>query len=209
MMHERIKTITWWLVLLSTCVVFSGCIGKQSPEVTYYSLLSMEQMAAIGVVEPHATELRIGIGPITIPDALKRTQIVTRDAQNVYRFDEYHRWAGILEKDMAVVLGDNLEDLLGAEKVAFFPWMQHFKPSHRIIVDVIRFDGALNGEATLSARWAITDAEGKINLAGGKSVYHLPVKEGGYAGLLRAESLLLAELSKEIAKGIKSLPGRK
>ncbi|MGK2905815.1 MAG: PqiC family protein [Desulfuromonadales bacterium] len=197
-----------WSVLLLICMVFSGCIGKKSSEVTYFSLLSMEQMGTT-IVAPIESDFRIGIGPITIPDVLKRTQLVSRDAQNIYRFDEFSRWAGILEKDIAYVLGDNLGDLLGADKIAFFPWMHHFTPTYRVIIDIIQFDGELTGEAILSARWTIADADGKVNLAGGKSVYRQPVEGGDYMGLVKAESQLLAELSRELAQAIVALSGHK
>ncbi|MBE0574646.1 MAG: membrane integrity-associated transporter subunit PqiC [Desulfuromonadales bacterium] len=199
MITIRLRIIIRLIGLLLTCVVIAGCFGKQSPRVTYYSLLTMEQLGATDAAQSEP-DLRIGIGPITIPDVLRRTQIVTRDAQNIYRFDEFHRWAGVLEKDFAYVLGNNLGDLLGVEQIAFFPWMHHFSPTHRVIIDVVQFDGDLTGEAILSARWAIVDKEGKVSLAGGKSDYKQPVKGGDYAGLVKAESLLLAELSKEIAK---------
>ncbi|MGK2945676.1 MAG: PqiC family protein [Desulfuromonadales bacterium] len=199
MSRTLLRLIIWWFVLISTCIAVAGCLGKQSPKVAYYSLLSMKQMGTHTVAQTGGDQ-RLGIGPITIPGVLKRTQIVTRDVQNIYRFDEFHRWAGVLEKDFAYVLGDNLGDLLGVEKIAFFPWMHYFSPTHRIIIDIIQFDGNLSGEAVLSARWVITDATGKVTLAGGKSVHRQPVKGGDYAGLVKAESLLLAELSKEIAK---------
>ena len=208
MIRNQLRIVARWFVLLSICTVFAGCIGKNSPEVTYFSLLSMEQMGET-IVAPSGSDLRIGIGPISIPDALKRTQLVIRDAQNIYRFDEFNRWAGILEKDIEYVLGDNLGDLLGADKIAFFPWMHYFTPTYRVIIDIIQFDGELAGEAILSARWAIADADGKVNLAGGKSVYRQPVEGGDYMGLVKAESQLLAELSRELAKAIKKLSGQK
>ncbi len=204
MSRMPLRLIIRWFVLISICIAAAGCIGKQSPKVTYYSLLTMERLGATDEAQP-APDLRIGIGPITVPDALKRTQIVTRDAQNIYRFDEFHRWAGVLEKDIANVLGENLGDLLGVEKIAFFPWMPHFSPTHRIIVDIIKFDGDLSGDAILSVRWVIADSTGKITLAGGKSDYQQPVERDDHAGVVKAESLLLAELSREIAATMKSL----
>jgi uncharacterized lipoprotein YmbA len=199
MITIRLRIIIRLFGLLFACAVITGCFGKQPPKVTYYSLLTMAQLGATDAVQSEP-ELRIGIGPITIPEVLRRTQIVTRDAQNIYRFDEFHRWAGVLEKDFAYVLGNNLGDLLGVEKIAFFPWMHHFSPTHRVLIDIVQFDGDLSGEAILSARWAIVDTEGKVSLAEGKSDYKQPVKGGDYAGLVKAESLLLVELSKEIAK---------
>ncbi|MDH3997815.1 MAG: PqiC family protein [Desulfuromonadales bacterium] len=187
------------LSLVGLCIVLlCGCIDKRAPQVSYYSLLSAQQLGTM-VGEVSNPEIKLGIGPITIPDSLKRTQLVTRDEQNIYQFTEYHRWAGVLEKDIAAVLGDNLGLLTGVDKVAFFPWMHHFSPNYRVIVDITRFDGDLAGEAVLNARWSIADAKGATYLAGGQSVYRQPLESDDYAALVRAESQLLAELSREIA----------
>jgi uncharacterized lipoprotein YmbA len=208
MTRNRLMIISRWLMLLAVSALFAGCLSKQSPPVTYYSLLSMEQLGTAAKVQAKS-DLHIGIGPIIIPEALKRTQLVTRDDRNIYQFDEFNRWAGVLENDIAVVLGDNLGDLIGTETIAFFPWISHFSPTHRVIIAISQLDGELTGEATLNARWSIADGEGKTTLASGKSTYRQPVEGGDYAGLVKAESLLLADLSKELAQAIKSLPGQK
>ena len=198
------KTMNKWTLLLCCVLLLAGCIGRKSPEVTYYSLLTMEQLGEVKTLSSHP-ELRLGIGPVTIPDSLKRSQVATRQHGNQYAFDEFNRWAGVLEKDLTSVLGDNLGDLLGVEKVGYFPWMHYFKPTYRVVIDVVRLDGALDGEAVLSARWAVTDADGKEFLAGGKSDYRRPLQGSDYAALVEAESLLVAELSKKVAGEIDSL----
>ena len=196
--------INKWLLLLCCVLLVTGCIGRKSPEVTYYSLLTMEQMGEVQPVSSHP-EIKLGIGPITIPASLKRSQVATRQHGNQYAFDEFNRWAGVLEKDITNVVGDNLGVLLGVEKVGFFPWMHYFTPSYRVIVDIQRLDGSLDGEAVLGARWAVADAEGKEFLAGDKIVLRQPLQEASYAALVKAESLLVAELSKRIADEINGL----
>ncbi|MGD9342585.1 MAG: ABC-type transport auxiliary lipoprotein family protein [Desulfuromonadales bacterium] len=197
------KRVQWCLVLVAV-LLLAGCLSRSAPKVTYYSLMTMEQL---GGTEALASlpEAKLGIGPVTIPDSLKRSQIATRQQGNRYTFAEFNRWAGVLEKDISSVLGDNLGQLLGIEKVGFFPWLHHFKPTYRVVVDVIRFDGSLEGEAVLSARWAIADADGKDYLAGKKSDYSQPLADASYAALIKAESQLLAALSKEIAAEIVAL----
>jgi len=192
------------IVLLIVVLLLSGCLGRSSPKVTYYSLLTMNQLGDMQSVAS-LPDVKLGIGPITIPDSLKRSQIATRQHGNQYEFDEFNRWAGVLEKDITSVLGDNLGQLLGIEKVGFFPWLHHFKPTYRVMVDVIRFDGSIDGEAVLSARWAISNTEGKEFLAGKKSDYRKPLEDASYASLIKAESQLLAALSKEIAAEIVTL----
>ncbi len=192
------------VVLFIVVLLLSGCLGRSSPKVTYYSLLNMEQL---GEVQSLAAlpDVKLGIGPISIPDSLKRSQIATRQHGNQYDFDEFNRWAGLLERDLTTVLGDNLGQLLGVEKIGFFPWLQHFKPTYRVIVNVLRLDGAIDGEAVLSVRWAVADADGKDYLVGKKSEYRQLLEDASYTSLIKAESQVVAELSKEIAEEIVAL----
>ena len=201
--HVMQKSLQWILVLVALLLA-TGCLSRSAPKVTYYSLLTMEQLGETDVLAS-LPEVRLGVGPVSIPDSLKRSQVATRQQSNQFAFNEFHRWAGVLEKDISAVLGDNFGQLLGVDKVAFFPWMHHFKPTYRVAVDVIRFDGTLEGEAVLSVRWAIADTDGKDFLAGGKSVYRQPLADASYAALIKAQSQLLAELSKEVAGEIVAL----
>lgn len=203
-MIKRILGYKPLFLLLAISLLGTGCVERSAPEVTYYSLLTSEQLGSAQPVGAYP-DLSLGIGPVTIPDSLKRSQVATRQEGNQYTFSEFHRWAGVLENDFSAVLGDNLGDLLGVSKVASFPWMPHFKPSHRVVVEVLRFDGSLDSEAVLSARWAVADAEGKASLAMVKSVYQRPLERADYAALVKAQSELLADLSREIATEISRL----
>lgn len=198
------KTMNKWTLLFCCVLLLTGCIGRKSPEVTYYSLLTMEQLGEVNAISSHP-ELRLGIGPVTIPDSLKRSQVATRQHGNQYEFDEFNRWSGLLERDLAMVLGDNLGALLNVKKIGTFPWLDYFTPTYRVVIDIQRFDGSLDGDAVLDARWAVADAEGKEFLAGGKIILRQPLQGAGYAGLVKAESLLVAELSKKVASEIDSL----
>lgn len=206
MIRYRLNMRFCWLLLMALSL--GGCLGRSAPEVTFFSLLSMEQMGdaqTLGSL-PGAS---LGIGPVTIPDSLKRSQVVTRSQGNQYAFDEFHRWAGLLEKDVAVVLGDNLGQLLDIDMVGHFPWQNYFHPTYRVIVDVQQLDGALGGEAVLVARWAVADTEGKELIAARKSVYRQASEDAGYAGLVRAESQLVAALSREIGEVLLSVSTQK
>jgi uncharacterized lipoprotein YmbA len=197
------KSLQWFLILVSVLLI-SGCLNRSAPKVTYYSLLTMAQLGETEVVAS-LPEINLGVGPVVIPDSLRRSQVATRQNDNQHEFAEFHRWAGVLERDITSVLGDNLGQLLGIDKVGFFPWLYHFKPTYRVMVDMIRFDGSIDGEAVLSARWAISDSSGKELLIGKRSDYRQPLEEASYASLIKAESQLLATLSKEIAAEIVAL----
>jgi len=204
MMKQTFFRSSCWGVVLTVAVLLSGCLGNGSPSVSYYSLLTAQQLQVAQAVAS-LPDVQLGIGPVSVPDSLKRAQIATCQQGNLYAFDEFNRWAGTLEKDLSYVLGENLGQELGVNKIAFFPWLPHFQPTYRVIVDITRFDGNLKGEAILSARWVVTDNSGKAVLAGGRSEYRQTLEAETYTALIHAESQLVARLSHEIAVAIAAL----
>ncbi|MDT8441923.1 MAG: PqiC family protein [Desulfuromonadales bacterium] len=203
MNSQRILMSNLFRVVL-IALLLSGCLGRSAPKVTYFSLLSMADMGERQTVAA-LSAVHLGIGPVTIPDSLKRPQIVTRSRGNQHAFDEFNRWAGVLEQDIAAVLADNLDPLLGIDTVAVFPWGRYFQPTFRVVVDIQQLDGDLTGEAVLRARWTVADAEGKKLLASDRSVHAQPLEEATFAALVRAESRLLAALSRDIAVAIAAM----
>lgn len=180
-----------------------SCSGK-SPAVAYYGLALIEQSDP-GAETVAQRDIALGVGPVSVPEYLKRAQIATRLDGGHYRFDEFHRWAGMIEKEIASVIGNNLGLLIGTDKIMFFPWLQHFKPDYRIIVDIIQFDSNLEGDAVLSARWSINDASGEKIMTSGKSDYRYALDNPSYEALIDAESLILAKFSRELAVELKAL----
>lgn len=178
--------------------------GGRSPSVAYYTLNTIEQESP-ELENSETFDIAIGIGPVTIPESLKRTHIATRLNDNRLSFNEFHRWSGLLEKDISAVLGDNLGFLLGTDQIAFFPWIKAFKPDYRVTVEIVQFDSNLDGNAVLSARWTVTDADGTMILASGKSRYRQELASSSYLAVVAVESQLLAKLSRELAEELKSL----
>ena len=188
-------------------LLLASCGGKP-PTVVYYSLASMEQsepdpqlIADLDVV--------LGVGPVTVPEALKKVQIATRTGGNRYHFNEFHRWAGMVEKDISSVLGNNLGLLLNTDRIAFFPWMHYFEPDYRLVVEIIQFDSDLKGDAVLNARWFVNNATGENILASGKSTYRQTLENPSYEALVDAESLVLAAFSIDLAVELKALVAKK
>ncbi len=204
-MKKYISQSRCWIVVFAGVLLLSGCIGRSSPPVTYYSLLTDQQL---GGGEPIASlrEVKLGIGPVTIPDCLKRSQIAVREQGNQYQFNEFNRWAGVLEKDLTYVLGENLGQLLDIDSIGFFPWLPHFKPTYRVIIDVIHLTGSLEkGEAVFNVHWVVADGKGKTSLADARKTYRQPLENKTYPALVKAESQLVAQLSREIATAIVNL----
>jgi len=204
MMRRMICQSSRWVAIFAVIFLLSGCIGRSAPKVTYFSLLTAEQLSA-GEVVASLPEVKLGIGPITIPDSLKRSQVVVREHGNQYDFNEFYRWAGILEKDLGHVVGANLGQMLGINSIGFFPLMPHFKPTYLVMIDVVRLDGALDGDAVLNAHWVVASASDRASLVSGKSSYQQVLEEHTYPALVKAESQLVAQMSQEIAAAIAAL----
>jgi len=182
----------------------SGC--GASPPVIYYNLTSLSvdqpRLAMKGANLP----LAIGLGPVSFPEALNRTQIAARLDPQRLQYSNVHRWSGPLEEGFSEVLLEDLAAHLPEDsRLALFPWEGYFRPTRRLILQVSRFDGALAGEVVLTARWTITNPVGKETLLSRQSRIQVPVAGEGYDDLVIAESRAVADLAGEIAEALAGL----
>jgi uncharacterized protein len=143
------------LLCLVCLTLLSGC-AKSTPTTSYYSLhVPKAQAAGTSAAE----SVSLSIGPVTLPDVLRQTRIATGGEGGRYALSEYHRWSGEVDRDMSRALAEQLSRFLGTENVSVFPWDQHLSPRFRVLADVLNMGGSLGGEATLSVRWTVLDAE--------------------------------------------------
>ena len=120
-------------------LLLAGCAAP-SPQVTYYSLYVPAQQPS-PARQTATAPLVVSIGPVTIPDILKQAQIATGGADGRYQLSDNHRWSGELDRDFARAVAEQLADTLGTEQVAIFPWDQQFKPTYRVLLDVLSMGG--------------------------------------------------------------------
>ena len=171
---------------------------------SYYALDTISP-ADMAVHNMPRHKVSLGVGPVMLPDYLKRMQIVTRAGTNRYEFSDSHRWAGLLEENILTVLGSNLGALLGTTKIASYPWLPHFEPDLRVTVEFLHFDADLSGDALLDARWSVSNGSGGTLLDSGRAVLRESLKDSSYESLVKAESRLLANLSKELSRSVSRL----
>ena len=145
------------LLCLALAALLAGCAGNVQT-ISHYSLYA-PQVAAGGDILADGG-LAVSVGPVNVPDILKQTRIATGGEGGRYELSEYHRWSGEVDREMSRALAEQLALRLGTENVSVFPWDQHLSPRFRVLADVLNMGGALGGEATLSVRWTLLDAEG-------------------------------------------------
>jgi uncharacterized lipoprotein YmbA len=178
----------------------AGCIGK-SPRSSFY-MLSPETADQLPTGSLSTAISVVGLGPIRMPDALDRSNIVTRTDANRLDISEYHRWAGNLGEILPRVMGENLAQILSPTPVVVYPWAGMAVPSHRVALDIIRFDGVRGDRIVLMANWSISGPNGSATPRIGRSRVEEPIASIGYDDYVAAQSRALATLSREIADAL-------
>ncbi len=178
----------------------NGCTRSVRTE-QFYTLSAMDCPARAEVPAGRRHGV-IGIGPVKLPDAIDRPQIVTRTSPNRLNISEYHRWAGALDGEIARVLAENLACLLGTDAVVCFPQQTYDAPTLRVELEVRRLDGRPGQEAVLDVAWTIVARSPATVLHRQQSHLREAVSQGDYESLVAAQSRLIAALSRKVATAI-------
>jgi len=187
-----------WLFLF----VLPGCGGKQPP-IYYY------QLATEAVLQPVAEmpELVLGVGPVTVPEILKRQEVAIRGRGGRFSLTDEHRWVGVLEKDLTTAVMENLGRLLTTEHVLRYPWESYSEPKYRIEIEILELVGGLKGPVDLRASWTVFDASGRQVLIRKISQYELQTAESSVDSMVATMNQLLLLFSTELSQGIAGLEG--
>lgn len=176
-------------------IVAAGCA---SPASRFYTLSAAPTPAAA------STNLSVAVGPVSVPAAVDRPQIVVSMGPNQVRLDEFNRWASPLQNNIARVVAENLVALLGTPRVATSPQTLSAEADYRVAIEVQRFESALGEAATLDAVWTVRRAKGGKSQTGRTTVRE-PAPEQGYDALAAAHSRAVARLSRDIAEAVRAL----
>jgi uncharacterized lipoprotein YmbA len=187
-----------WFVL-GLALLAAGC--GSTPPSRFYTL-SAAPAAAPAVT---AAELSVAVGPVVVPAAVDRPQIVLTVGGNQVRLDELNRWASPLANNIARVVAENLTAMLGTPRVTV--WLQTVSAvpvDYRTAIEVQRFESAPGQAATLDAVWVVSrDADGRSRT--GRTTARETVPDGSYEALAAAHSRAVARLSQDIADAVRAL----
>jgi uncharacterized lipoprotein YmbA len=189
--------------LLACAVVallLTGCLGPGTTRTT--RLFVLNAAAEPPVSSAGATDLRLGLGRIVLPEFLNRPQIVTRKSANKVRMADFSQWAEPLEKGIPRVLSENLARLTGTDQVAVYPWPTQLEIDLMVEIAVIQFDGNKDGEVSLVARWRLVRPDGSEGFPMQGSSYTDSAADRSTEALVAAMSRTLASLSRDIASTI-------
>jgi uncharacterized protein len=184
-------TVSWAIVLL-----VAGCASKPS---RFYTLSATPTPTAA------PSDLSVSVGPVSVPAAVDRAQIVTTMGANQVRLDDFNRWDAPLQNAIARVAAENLVALLGTPRVALSP-QTLTTADYRVAIEVQRFESALGDAATLEAVWTVSRTKDGLARTG-RTTAREPTPEKSYDALAAAHSRALARLSQDIADAVRALEG--
>jgi len=197
MMRHRAGTT----ILGALGALLAGCVS--TPESRFFTLSTLS--AGTNHTAASST-LSVVVGPVSVPAAVDRPQIVISTGPNQVRVDDFNRWASPLQSNISRVVADNLVTMLGTPRVTVFPQTLSANADYQAAVEVQSFGSALGEAATLDAVWTVRRVkDGKLQM--GRTTVREPAPERGYEALAAAHSRAVARLSQDIAGAVRALDG--
>jgi uncharacterized lipoprotein YmbA len=204
----RDKTAVHLLLVTSFAALLlaSGCVGTgQSPPSRFYILTSIDPIDAVPEAPAEIDGEGILLGPIRFPVYLNRQQIVIRTSPNEIRLAEFDRWAEPLESNFRNVVKENLAILLDTAYIVEPPVPKNSGIEFQVVAGVSRFDAEPNKQVVLMVRWGIVRFADDQVLTTEKTTYTAPLSAGGFEEIVKAQSRLVADFSRDIAEQVQDL----
>jgi uncharacterized lipoprotein YmbA len=184
------------IIILGLFIIITGCA---SPQTRYYHL-SPAKGDCPGCDSKAIRQAIISIGPVSIPDRLDRSQIVTLQANNEIHIAQFDRWAGSINDEIIRTMARNISDLLPAMNVVPFDMEKWVNPDYRVRVDIIQLDVVPGKMVSFSAYFSITGKDRTTLVL--KSVSSTESTGSGYSEMVDAQSRVIGALSSQIAQSL-------
>lgn len=195
-MIRHARGVVAWAAL---SVLGVGC--SSTPQARFYTLSPTSTPGAT------SSELSVAVGPVAVPAAVDRPQIVVSLGPNSVWLDEFNRWAAPLQDDIARVVAENLVAMLGTPRVARASQTVSAGFSYRAVIAVESFESVPGEMARLDAVWTVSRSTDGTTQTGRTTVRE-QTTEKSYEALAAAHSRAVARLSRDIADAVGALERR-
>jgi uncharacterized lipoprotein YmbA len=184
---------------LAMSILLAAC--SSTPKDRFYTLAPASAMAPAATPSAPA-RYGVAIGPVRVPEALDRTQMVVREGPNRVEILDQHRWAGSLRSEIARALAAGVGAQLPDAQVSVHDGQAGRNAAYRVAVDIERFDAAVNEAVAVQALWTIRQEGGK-ELGSGRFAASEPTGPGGYDAIAAAYAKALAAMSAQVAQALR------
>jgi uncharacterized protein len=192
-------------IMLCVSALLTACAS--TPPTHFYTLESQSRPPVV-TATTNAKKPLIGIGPLSLPALLDRSQIITRAENNSVQMAEFDQWAAPLKDNVIAVLSKNVATLQPNAIVRAYPWNLYGDVDYRVIVDISRFDAQLGKSANLEASWAIMEEKNHTIISNGQANIKQRLNDASYASVAQALSKLLSELSQQLSLALVQLQNK-
>jgi len=198
--RRRIRRASLLVSLLALC----ACATPANLRYHTLTATSPPGTTAAGAV----AEYRVAIGPVSVPEAIDRPQVVLRVAPTRYAIADAERWSAPLKREIPRVIAEDVGRRLPAARVAANFQYGGQDADYRVWIDVQRFESVPGESITLEAAWSVHNRAG-ARLHDARSLFVEKVTAPGVAPLVAAHETALAALAREIAATLSALAAAK
>jgi uncharacterized lipoprotein YmbA len=188
------RTCLTALLAVSLTVGLSGCASLSPAH--YYQLDS-----GTASVPKTKAGIAVQIRNLTIANYLQHDTLLQRHPDGSLT-DSHARWAGSLAGDMQHVLLRQLAWRLDSNRVIVGEAPEGYKPELIVELEISRLDSGSEQPAVLDARWHLLN--GNEKLKGSRMVHLQQNHDGTEVDQVKAQSLLIQQLAKQVANAIKT-----
>ena len=182
---------------LPTVLALAGLLAAcgSTPPLRYYTLGPVIEAPVPG--RPTSGESLV-VGPVSVPAAVDRLNIVRLLDGTRADVAEGHRWAGPLKTEIARRVAGELARRTGYARAVAWPQASIAEPALTLPIDVQRFDADGFERVTLEAVWTLR--QGSRELASRRFTATEPVAEPTWEALAAAHGRLVDALARDVAR---------
>lgn len=197
-----------WSVVLVTLVLgaalSTSCVTVTSPNAQLYTLNASGNGSPPNLKQNDSALPVLAVGPVDLPDYLRRPQMVSRMGENRIQVAEFDRWAAPLNEQVERVLAENLAARVEHLVVVNYR-EQRFRPRYRLTMTLERFERQDQGQVRLAGRWTIAEADSGTLLLTRRERFSVPVQGQGYEASVAAQSRALGRLADEMSNALREV----
>ena len=187
-------------LILLAAMLCAGC--SSAPKERFYTLAPAPGAAQTAAADAQP-RYNVAIGPVRVPDAVDRPQMVVREGPNRVEILEQQRWAGSLRSEIGRALAAGVGAALPDAQVSVGDSQAGRNALYRVAIDVERFDAALNDSVSVQALWTLRQ-EGSTVVKSGRYNATEPTGPGGHEAIAAAYARALAGMSTVIADALRA-----
>lgn len=186
------------LTLTMACALGLALGGCATPSSVDFLTLTSPPQAAI-----RNNAVAISVGPVTLPEYLKRNGLGRRDANGALHYSVTELWAEPLDQGIQRALVDSLSDALDGTAVTIFPEPAALRAHYAVSVSIRQLE-ATDALAAMAATWQLRPTLSHSLMPTFSGRFNRENALGSPSGpaVARAFSELLHALALEIANAV-------